>query len=234
VHLDEDMVEGVHAQVVWEEGNWWILDAGSPRGLYVYGRPVERIVLNKPTALWFGQGGPVVHLNVEPLRGGVLPATRDTGEPGHPASTAAPEDHLRYRADRFTIAVPDGWADKTSYLLTGPVTDGLRHHVAVHIDREVSEVALAGYAGGQRQVLEAALPGCRLLKSDQGELPSGLPYHRTIFSWFPERQQRLYQEQFSVVHAQTGYILTAAFTKKTRKTLGPQVEHLLSSFTPVV
>lgn len=245
VHLDEDAVEGVHARVVWEEGRWWILDAGSPRGLYVYGRPVDRIMLNKPTALWLGPGGPVVHLNVERRREGGPQAVHDTGDQGLPAapagasapprpSTVSPGDQLRYRADRFALVVPDGWTDRTTYLLTGPVTDGLRHHVTVHVDREARGATPADYAGGQRQALEAGLPGYRLLKADQGSLRSGPSFHRVIFSWSPDGQRRLYQEQFAVLHEHTGYILTAAFTGKTRKTLGLPVEHILSSFTPTV
>ncbi len=82
------------------------------------------------------------------------------------------------------------------------------------------------------QSLEAQLQGCRVLKRDQVALDNGLPAYRAIFVWRPAEDQRLYQEQLYVLHQQTGYTLTATFTKKTRKTLGSQVERIMLSFTP--
>jgi len=44
---------------------------------------------------------------------------------------------IKYRAHSFTLALLDGWQDKTIYTLTGPVENGIQHHVIINIDHEV-------------------------------------------------------------------------------------------------
>ena len=144
----------------------------------------------------------------------------------------APEFPKPYRADRFTFALGEDWTDETVYTLGGPVTDGVQHNITIHIEPGVQAAGLLDYAEEQVQGLNDELTGFRLLKEDQVELSSGLAAYRAIFVWYPAQDQRLYQEQLYVLHQQTGYTLTATFTKKTRKTLGPQVERIMLSFTP--
>lgn len=144
----------------------------------------------------------------------------------------AQEFPKRYCAHRFTFSMGDNWNDETVYILGGPVADGLQHNITIHVEPEVQVDALLDYAEVQIQALQAELNGCRLLQKDQVQFNNGLPAYRAIFTWNPAENQRLYQEQLYVLHQQMGYILTATFTKKTRKTLGAHVERIMLSFTP--
>jgi hypothetical protein len=76
------------------------------------------------------------------------------------------------------------------------------------------------------------LKSCRLLKQAPITLATGLQAYQAIFRWYPTDELRLYQEQIYVLVDKTGYVITASFTKKTRKTLGPQVERMMLSFKP--
>ena len=81
--------------------------------------------------------------------------------------------------------------------------------------------------------MENELKGCRLLKQGKTQLANGLPAYEAIFSWYPTDDLRVYQHQIFVLHEKRGYKLTATFTKKTRKTIGPLVERMMLSFNPV-
>ena len=154
--------------------------------------------------------------------------------PEVPAAATRP-----YLADAFTLALPaEGWKDLTVFLLTGPIEDGLQHQVTVTVDPGVPPVSLDEYAAGRRAQLEDTLQGCRILLDDRVALDSGLPAARLVYRWWPSEARRVYQEQLHLLApaadgTQTGYTLTATFTKKTRRTLGPAVERLMRSFSPL-
>lgn len=137
-----------------------------------------------------------------------------------------------YVANSFQMPFLEGWQDKTVYILAGPVTDGIQHNVTINVEPETQFEKIREYAESQIRALEDELKSCRLLKKEEIKLANDLPAYRAIFSWWPTDQLRVYQEQIYVLFEKTAYRLTATFTKKTRKTLGPQVERMMLSFTP--
>lgn len=147
--------------------------------------------------------------------------------------TELPGTFWSYNAHAFTIALPEDWKDKTVFTLTGPVTDGIQHNVTITSQKDLSVDNLLDFAEWQIRSLKETLKGCRLLLKESIEMDSGPRAYRAIFVWWPTEDLRLYQEQLYVLHEKTGYTLTASFTKKTRKTLGPQIERAMLSFTPI-
>lgn len=137
-----------------------------------------------------------------------------------------------YRGHSFTLALLAGWQDKTIYTLTGPVENGIQHNVIVNVDPELPFEKVLDYADAQITGLEEQLKGCRLLKRAAVKLANGMPAIQAVFSWYPTEKLRVYQKQIFVLVERTGYKLTATFTKKTFKTLGPQVERMMLSFAP--
>jgi hypothetical protein len=63
-------------------------------------------------------------------------------------------------------------------------------------------------------------------------LDNGTEAYEAIFKWYPVNEFRIYQHQVYILIDKTAYKLTASFTKKTRQTLGPQVERMMLSFNP--
>jgi len=149
---------------------------------------------------------------------------------------AAPEKSTKpgslYRGHTFTLSLLDGWQDKTIYTLTGPVENGIQHNAIINVDNDLPFDNVRDYADAQITALEEQLKGCRLLKRAAVKLANGMPAIQAVFSWYPTDKLHVYQEQIFVLVNQTGYKLTATFTKKTRKTLGPQVERMMLSFAP--
>ncbi|MGA1870933.1 MAG: DcrB-related protein [bacterium] len=139
---------------------------------------------------------------------------------------------LMYQGNDFTIHRPEGWRDTTIYTLAGPVEDGIQHTILIMADHNASFESVAEYAEVQINALVDQLQGCRLLKQGHISLDSGVPAYQAIFNWCPTEQTLLYQQQVFVLQGKTGYKLTATFTRKTRKTLGPTVERILMSFNP--
>jgi hypothetical protein len=137
-----------------------------------------------------------------------------------------------YQGNLFTINLYEDWEDKTVYTIAGPVTDGIQHNIVITVDPEVQADNLRDFADWNIAALQNELKGCRLLLQGKIALANGLPAYRAIFRWYPTEDLRIYQEQIYVLVEKTGYRLTASFSKKTRKTLGPQVERMMLSFNP--
>jgi len=138
----------------------------------------------------------------------------------------------QYHAQYFSLTLLESWQDKTVYTLTGPVEDGVQHNITINLEPEVQFDSLREFAEWQIRTLEEELKGCRLLKKEEIKLANGMPAYRAIFSWYPTDEVRVYQEQMYVLHEKSAYSMTATFTKKTRKTLGPLVERMMLSFNP--
>ena len=137
-----------------------------------------------------------------------------------------------FQGNGFTLNQLEDWEDKTIYSLTGPVTDGIQHNVIITFDKENPFDTLEEYAEWHIKTLETDLKGCTLLKKGETKLTNGTEAYEAIFSWYPTDELRIYQHQIFVQFEKTIYKLTASFTKKTRQTLGPQVERMMLSFNP--
>ena len=126
----------------------------------------------------------------------------------------------------------EGWQNETVYVLEGPVEDDLQHTLQISVDPDAGDIAVIDYADVQIEAQKNTLRGCRLLMKRYTYLDGERRAYRAIFVWYPTEDRRIYQDQFFVVHEEIGYRLSANFTKKTRKTLGPKVERALRGFEP--
>lgn len=151
---------------------------------------------------------------------------------GRPAAGPIPPPQNLYTGQGFTLRLYDDWRDKTVYSITGPVTDGIQHNITVSVEPDVATDNLKEYAEWNLEALEGSLKSCRILKQEETALKNGTPAYRAIYKWYPTEDKRIFQEMILVLVDKTGYKLTATFTKKTRKTLGPQVERMMLSFEP--
>lgn len=158
------------------------------------------------------------------------PAQPEAGQPPAPSQVKPPGK--TFQANDFALNLYEDWQDQTIYTLTGPVTDGIQHNIIVNIEPDVQVDSLENYVDWQVRTLEEQLNSCRLLLKEKITLTNGLPAYRAVFSWYPTDFLRIYQEQIFLLSGNTAYKLTASFTKKTRKTLGPQVERMMLSFNP--
>ncbi|QQS36577.1 MAG: DcrB-related protein [Ignavibacteriales bacterium] len=150
-----------------------------------------------------------------------------------PKPQPKPEDKtVVFQGNGFTINQLQDWEDKTIYTLTGPVTDGIKHNVILTVEQDVPFDTLKEYADYQIKTLEQELKGCSLLKQGDTKLFDGTEAYEAIFKWYPLNDFKIYQHQIYVLHEKTGFKLTASFTKKTRQTIGPQVERMMLSFKP--
>ena len=148
-----------------------------------------------------------------------------------PISTV-PRPSLRYVANAFSLNLYENWLDKTVFTITGPFENGIQHNITINVEPETQFEKIREYAEWQIRALEDELKSCRLLKKEEIKLANGMPAYRAIFTWWPSDELRVYQEQIYVLFEKSAFRLTATFTKKTRKTLGPLVERMMLSFEP--
>lgn len=150
-----------------------------------------------------------------------------------PKPRVEPELTQVYNAQSFVLKHPDGWQDKTIFTLAGPVENGIQHNVIVSLEHDAPYETVRDFAEAQIGSMQNELKSCRVLKKGSIALADGMPAFQMICTWYPTDDLQVYQEQVYVLAGKTAYVLTATFTKKTRKTLGPVVQRLMLSFHPV-
>jgi len=137
-----------------------------------------------------------------------------------------------YQGNDFIIDMPEGWQDKTIHTVAGPIEGEIQHNVTINVEYDVEIDTVIELADRQIESLETQLQGCHILKRGEITLNSGQEAYEVIFRWEPTDVNRFYQRQIYVLSGTTAYTLTAAFSKKTRKTRGPEVDRILMSFRP--
>jgi len=118
----------------------------------------------------------------------------------------------------------------TIYTIAGPAEDDMQHNIIVNIAYDVEADSITTLGKLQIETLEAQLQGLRILKHGEITLNSGQEAYEVIFRWEPTNFGRLYQRQIHVLAGTISYTLTTSFTKKTRKTRGPEVDRIMMSF----
>jgi len=66
VCIKDDYVSRYHAEVIFEDNQWWVRDLGSANGVYLNGQRVDRTPVTQATIIRLGIQGPEVLLQVEP------------------------------------------------------------------------------------------------------------------------------------------------------------------------
>jgi hypothetical protein len=158
---------------------------------------------------------------------------RQTNSSRSAPTSLFPLPKKNYRGNEFMINLYDDWQDKTVFTITGPVTDGIQHNITIMVEHDIEVESLRDFADWNVTTLEEQLKGCRVLKQGEINLNNGIPAYKVVYVWYPSEELRLYQEQILLLVDKTSYKLTASFTKKSRKTLGPQVERMMLSFNPI-
>ena len=157
-------------------------------------------------------------------------AKNDSQKSSSPAKQKAPIDKtVPYTGNGFIINQLEDWQDNTIYTLTGPVTDSIQHNLVISSDKKPDFDDLIEYAEWHIKTLEKELKSCMILKKGSTKLDNGSEAYEVIYSWYPTDQIRIYQHQIFAKLDKSIFKMTASFTKKTRKTLGPVVERMMLS-----
>lgn len=140
---------------------------------------------------------------------------------------------MKYQANAFALTQQEGWTDRTLFTFAGPNTDGIQHTLVITVGQEVPFTSVRALAEWQIASAELELKSCRLLKKGDIALANGTPAYQAIFVWHPTDSLKVYQEQIFVLWEGTAYTLTATFSQKSRKILGPEVKRMMMSFEPL-
>jgi membrane-bound lytic murein transglycosylase D len=105
--IDNDYVSRIHAEVVLEDGAWWVHDLNSSNGIYIGGQRVERAPVGQATVIRLGIYGTEVALEVEaaedkpPVGGETMVAHYVEHYFGKPASDNSVGEHTMYVRKAF-------------------------------------------------------------------------------------------------------------------------------------
>lgn len=133
----------------------------------------------------------------------------------------------------FRLALPPDWQDTSVFTFQGPHDNGLQHNIVLTVDRySAKKTALEEYARMQFGNTKSMLPGFELIGEGEKELTNGRRVYEITYKYIPADNVILFQKQTFYIIAQTGYIFTATFTKKTMKTIANTVDTIIASFVP--
>jgi membrane-bound lytic murein transglycosylase D len=65
IRIQDGVVSRRHADILWEEGQWWIRDRGSANGVFIDGQRIDRATLFGMGRIQLGAGGPTLFYNVD-------------------------------------------------------------------------------------------------------------------------------------------------------------------------
>lgn len=133
--------------------------------------------------------------------------------------------------NRFTLEIPQEWEDHSIYRFDGPINDGIKHNIIITIENNVEVPNLQHYVEMNIKTLKMGLQGYIELKQAPFILNNGISAYELVYKWIPVDNREVYQKVIYILINKTGYILSATFSKKTWKTMGPEVDKILKSFT---
>lgn len=107
--FDDDAVSQYHAEVVCENGQWWLRDLQSTNGTVVAGTAVERLPIVRTTLVRFGPGGPAIVVAPEGAAAAARATTSVVPESGEVSDSQVMRRYFAPRAagqmSRHTAAV---------------------------------------------------------------------------------------------------------------------------------
>lgn len=133
--------------------------------------------------------------------------------------------------NRFSLKLSEDWKDQSVYRFEGPQEDGIQHAIVVSLENDVEIPSLEKYAELQIRSLETELQGYQELKRGPLVLNNQLPAYELVYKWVPVEDRKVYQRAVWILFNNTGYMISATFSKKTWKIFGPEVDKIIKSFT---
>lgn len=154
-----------------------------------------------------------------------LPARHRTASEARSDAGSSPAS---FRTSRFALDQPEGWRDRSVYLLSGPTVDNLTHTLSITIDPSPAANSLSAYADAQIQAATDALHQGTLLLHDRIPLANGDAAVRAVYRWqTPTRP--LFQQHLFVYTEDGALVLGAPFTRRSRRLLGAEVQTMMCS-----
>ncbi|MFQ5498511.1 MAG: hypothetical protein ACE5FH_02460 [Candidatus Zixiibacteriota bacterium] len=133
---------------------------------------------------------------------------------------------------RFTIDLPKGWVDQTAYLFAGPEEGGMHHQIVLMIDRNPQFDDAHSFGRDRVDQLSIDLPDMEVVKEEMKEYSAGEGYD-VVFRWQQSDDRVVFRKFVYFVLGGIAYTFSVDFSKRTRKTVGLEVERIINSFTPI-
>lgn len=138
-----------------------------------------------------------------------------------------------FRAPSVSLAVPDGWQDASTYIVTGPKVLGFRPSVVVAFTQGVLDPYLKRHVDIQAGEMQQKLAGFSLIqRSDTLQMPFGQAIIMEYTWTSPEVHMPLHQYQMYVLAGQSLYTLTATAPAAEWATLQATLLGIIRSFRP--
>ncbi|MEW6051211.1 MAG: DcrB-related protein [Candidatus Zixiibacteriota bacterium] len=132
----------------------------------------------------------------------------------------------------FSLALPDGWEDRTIYSFVGPDDGDLQHIITLTIDDSPVSDAVAEFARDRIAATMASLQAAEKVKDDAIQLPGGREAWELVYKWVPADNTPRFGKCLYLLIDGVGYVFTGTFTKKTIKTIALEMDQMAAALTP--
>jgi membrane-bound lytic murein transglycosylase D len=82
IHIDENIVSRLHIEVIFDNGNWQIVDKGSRNGTFLNGEKVSSIEIKNSVSIELGKNGPIILFAFEGTEDSFKGSERSVSEDG--------------------------------------------------------------------------------------------------------------------------------------------------------
>jgi hypothetical protein len=112
-----------------------------------------------------------------------------------------------------------GWENQTVHIYRGPEDNGFQHSLMPVIDRHLQHDDIVSFAREKIDPLMANLQGAEVLKDEEIAIEGGNPACEFVCKWTPGDEHSNYMKYVFVIRIGLGFAFSAAFNKKTIKTV---------------
>jgi len=126
---------------------------------------------------------------------------------------------------QFSVVLPEGWVDNSSYLFTGPGEGGSQQNIYLNVDRSPGTTDVSLYAQERIDMLKAAFPSVEILKSE----PLVLDSRASAFELVYTLDKITLRKQVFILLQGVGYTFAGDFSPRSIKTIGTFVKKIANS-----
>ena len=133
----------------------------------------------------------------------------------------------------FQLDLPRGWENETIHLFRGPMDGGLQHYLRLVIHPKPASRDLEEFAQDHIAIVKESDPSMEVLREEARTLDNGREVFEFTYKSMPSDDRVLFHKFVYMMVDRKGYLFSCEFTKRTKKTVGLEVEKILNSFEPL-
>jgi len=133
----------------------------------------------------------------------------------------------------FRLDLPHQWENDTIYVFRGPLDGSMQHYLRLVVHPKPISGNLREFAQDGIATVKTGGPSMEFLREEARTLENGHEVFEFAYRTMPSDDAALFHKYVYMILKKKGYVFSCEFTKRSRKTVGLEVERILNSFEPL-